>query len=112
MKIKKTLTRPGDFCARYGGEEFVVILPDTPHMGALHVAEKIRLNIIKLQILHEKSSPLPIISLSLGVATSIDQHLISHEELLRNTDSALYVAKANGRNRVEFYTDHHHDIEL
>ncbi len=112
QEIKKSVTRPGDFCARYGGEEFVVILPDTTHKGALHVAERIRLNIIKLQILHEKSSPLPVISLSLGVATSTDPPLISHEELLKNADSALYVAKANGRNRVESYTFSTKAIEL
>ncbi|MBW6520537.1 MAG: diguanylate cyclase [Desulfoarculaceae bacterium] len=101
QEIKKSLTRPGDFCARYGGEEFVVILPDTSHKGALHVAEKIRLNILNLQILHEKSSPLPVVTLSLGVAISTDQPLISHEELLKNADTALYQAKANGRNLVE-----------
>ncbi|MBU0664510.1 MAG: diguanylate cyclase [Proteobacteria bacterium] len=105
QEIKKSLTRPGDFCARYGGEEFVVILPDTSHKGALHVAEKIRLNIIKLQILHEKSPPLSVVSLSLGVATSTDQPLISHEDLLKNADSALYQAKANGRNRLESYSN-------
>lgn len=105
QEIKKSLTRPGDFCARYGGEEFVVILPDTTHTGALHVAEKIRLNIIQLQILHEKSSPLAVVSLSLGVVTSTDQPLTSHEDLLKNADTALYLAKANGRNRVESYTN-------
>jgi diguanylate cyclase (GGDEF)-like protein len=102
--IKKSLVRPGDFCARYGGEEFVVILTDTTHRGAMHVAEKIRLNVLELQILHEKSLPLQVVSLSLGVATSTDQPLSSHEELLKNADTALYVAKKNGRNRVESYT--------
>lgn len=103
--IKKALVRPGDFCARYGGEEFVIILTDTSHNGAMHVAEKIRLNVIKLHIVHEKSLPLQVISLSLGVATSTDQPLSSHEELLKNADTALYQAKKNGRNRVESYSD-------
>ena len=111
QEIKKSLTRPGDFCARYGGEEFVVILPDTSHNGALHVAERIRLNILELQILHEKSSPLPVVSLSLGVTTSTDQPLVSHEELLKNADTALYQAKANGRNRVEAYSSIHSNPE-
>lgn len=103
--IKKALVRPGDFCARYGGEEFVIILTDTSHNGAMHVAEKIRLNIIELKIIHEKSLPLQLVSLSLGVATSTDQPLSSHEELLKNADTALYLAKKNGRNRVEAYSD-------
>lgn len=103
--IKKSLVRPGDFCARYGGEEFVIILTDTSHNGAMYVAEKIRLNILELKIVHEKSLPLQFVSLSLGVATSTDQPLSSHEELLKNADTALYLAKKNGRNRVESFTD-------
>jgi len=109
--ITECLVRPGDFCARYGGEEFVVILTDTSHNGAMHVAEKIRLNILKLQIVHEKSLPLQLVSLSLGVATSTDQPLSSHEELLKNADAALYWAKANGRNRVESYINMSHHSE-
>jgi diguanylate cyclase (GGDEF)-like protein len=103
--IKKSLVRPGDFCARYGGEEFVIILTDTSHNGAMYVAEKIRLNILELKIVHEKSLPLQFVSLSLGVATSTDQPLSSHEELLKNADTALYLAKKNGRNRVESFGD-------
>jgi diguanylate cyclase (GGDEF)-like protein len=99
--IKKTLVRPGDFCARYGGEEFVVALTDTPHQGAMHVAEIIRLSIIELQIAHKKSPPLKVVTLSLGVATSTDQPMITYEELINNADTALYLAKKNGRNRVE-----------
>jgi diguanylate cyclase (GGDEF)-like protein len=101
--IEQTLERPGDFCARYGGEEFVVILADTSQKGAMHIAEKIRLNILDLQIIHKKAYPLPLISLSLGVATSTDQPLTSYEELIKNADTALYLAKSNGRNRVESY---------
>lgn len=103
--IKNSLVRPGDFCARYGGEEFVLILTDTSRRGAMHVAERIRLNILELKIPHEKSLPLQVVSLSLGVATSTDQPLKSHEELLKNADTALYLAKANGRNRVESYAE-------
>lgn len=103
--IKNSLVRPGDFCARYGGEEFVVILADTSHKGAVHVAERIRLNIIKLQIQHEKSPPLQLVTLSLGIATSSDQPLNSYEDLLRYADTALYEAKRKGRNRVESYSD-------
>ena len=103
--ISKSLVRPGDFCARYGGEEFVIILTNTSHNGAMYVAEKIRLNILELQIIHEQSPPLQLVSLSLGVATSTDQPLNSHEELLKNADRALYLAKKNGRNRVESYAD-------
>lgn len=103
--IKHSLVRPGDFCARYGGEEFVIILADTSHKGAMHVAERIRFNIIKLQITHEKSHPLQLVTLSPGIATTADQPTNSYEDLLKNADTALYKAKRKGRNRVELYAD-------
>ena len=103
--ISNSLVRPGDFCARYGGEEFVIILADTSHKGAIHVAERIRFNIIKLKITHEKSLPLQLVTLSLGIATSSDHPSGSHEDLLKNADTALYEAKRKGRNRVESYSD-------
>lgn len=103
--IKLSLHRPSDFCARYGGEEFVVILPDTPEHGARHVAERIRQNIVDLAITHRQSSPLEVVSLSLGVATSTDTALVSHEDLIRYADKALYQAKDRGRNRVVAYEE-------
>jgi len=103
--IRNSLVRPGDFCARYGGEEFVIILADTSLKGAVHVAERVRFNIIKLQIAHEKSLPLQLVTLSLGIATSSDQPTNTYEDLLKNADTALYEAKKKGRNRVESYAD-------
>jgi diguanylate cyclase (GGDEF)-like protein len=103
--IKLSLRRPTDFCARYGGEEFVVILPNTSRSGALHVAERIRQNIVDLAITHKQSSPLEVVSLSLGVATSTDTDLVSHEDLIRYADKALYQAKDRGRNRVVAYDE-------
>ena len=105
QRIAKTLNRPGDFCARYGGEEFVVILPDTTHKGALHVAEKIRMNVQELRIDHKKSTNLGIVTISLGVAVADENTLISQEELIRRSDTALYTAKAKGRNCVEVFNE-------
>lgn len=101
--IEQCLARPGDFCGRYGGEEFVVILSDTPLAGAVHVAEKIRQAIVDLAIQHETSPPLQRVTISLGVATSTDPRRLSHDDLIRFADQALYAAKDNGRNRVETY---------
>lgn len=101
--IEKTLERPGDFCARYGGEEFVIILPNTRLKGAMFVAEKIRRNIHNMKIAHKKSLPLGVVSISLGVATVEGNTPISHEELLKQSDEALYLAKEKGRNRIEAF---------
>ena len=104
--IKNSLKRPGDFCARYGGEEFIVILPDTVPDGAMHIAERIRLNIEEMGITHKKSLPAQIVTLSLGVATSEDTTtLVSYEKLIQYADMALYKAKDQGRNQVQSFSE-------
>ncbi|MDM8555235.1 diguanylate cyclase [Desulfococcaceae bacterium HSG7] len=103
--LKTSLKRPGDFCARYGGEEFVVLLPNTPIYGAMHIAETIRSNIENLGISHESSSPKQVVTLSLGVATSEGAILASYEELVKHADIALYQAKKQGRNQVRSFSE-------
>src|SRR5260370_18926975 len=41
-RAQKLLRTNSDWVARYGGEEFLVVLPEPPHAGAMHAAEKIR----------------------------------------------------------------------
>ena len=69
------------------------------------MAEEIRKSVLNLEIPHEKSLPLGIVSLSLGVATLGSNESLSHEKLLTQADKALYIAKENGRNRVEIYDE-------
>jgi len=104
--IKNSLERPGDFCARYGGEEFIVILPNTGLGGAMHIAERIRLNVEEMGIAHKKSLPAQIVTLSLGVAISEGTTtLVSFEELIKHADTALYKAKDQGRNQVQSFSE-------
>ena len=105
LAIQKTLKRPSDFCARYGGEEFIIVLPDTTQEGAMFIAEEIRTAVKNLEIEHEKSLPTGIVSISLGVATADNNLSISCEDLIRQSDKALYLAKDKGRNRVEVYNE-------
>ncbi|MFH0997875.1 MAG: diguanylate cyclase [Pseudomonadota bacterium] len=103
--INETLKRPSDFCARYGGEEFIIVLPYTSQEGALFIAEDIRTNVSNLQIPHDKSLPSGFVTISLGVATTNVNVPVSHEELTQQADSALYIAKEKGRNRVEVFNE-------
>ena len=100
--IKASLKRPGDFCGRYGGEEFLVILPDTPLKGALHVAERIRANIHRMEF-NQKGSPTMLVTLSMGVATTNGDSSTSHYNLLKQADTALYRAKKQGKDQVQIY---------
>ena len=97
---KKYAQRSGDFVARYGGEEFIVILPNTPSRGALLVAEKIKEEILSLQIPHSNSPINPYVTVSLGVATVIPTSKLLPDSLIGCADQALYMAKEEGRNRI------------
>jgi diguanylate cyclase (GGDEF)-like protein len=88
--------RASDFVGRNGGEEFIVLLPDTDAAAALIVAEKIRATIAGMSV----SGVDRAITASLGIAT-IPQHAADGDQLVRAADRALYLAKTNGRDRVE-----------
>jgi len=100
--ISDTIQRPADLVARYGGEEFAVILPHTPAENALQVAEKIRLAVQDLCILHPSSLVRNYVSLSLGVTSIIPDSKYSRNQLLMTADKALYQAKKGGRDRAVF----------
>lgn len=88
--------RASDFVGRNGGEEFIVLLPNTDTDAALVVAEKIRAAISEISVAGVDRA----ITASLGVAT-IPHHAGDGDQLVRAADRALYLAKTNGRNRVE-----------
>ena len=105
QKIATSIRRPSDFCARYGGEEFVVILPNTPLEGAMHLSEIIRKNIEAMQIPNKKSLPFEIATLSIGVSTLMPGDLASSDTVVNQADTALYQAKESGRNQVCSFTE-------
>ncbi len=97
--LKSFIKREYDIVARYGGEEFVIILPETKLEGALLLAEKIRILIETLGIIHEKSEASNYITVSLGVVTAYITNLEKPEDLIAKADEAMYKAKNMGRNK-------------
>ncbi|MRR14415.1 diguanylate cyclase, partial [archaeon] len=96
--IGASVKRVSDIAARYGGEEFAVILPGTDIRGAENLAESIREKVLSLAIPHEKSSVARCVTISAGVACVVASRDKPRDMLIRFADSALYDAKANGRN--------------
>ncbi|MDO6594169.1 diguanylate cyclase [Neptuniibacter sp. 1_MG-2023] len=98
--IKKTVKRAEDSVYRYGGEEFAVILPESTLEGAKILAEKVRANIEALQIKHLNAGDKKIVTVSIGIASCKPSEDICPNDLIEQTDRALYKAKELGRNRV------------
>jgi diguanylate cyclase (GGDEF)-like protein/PAS domain S-box-containing protein len=93
--------RETDTVARLGGDEFTVILNellDVSHIGV--VSEKIIKAVSKPFQLQNKHL---YVSASVGVTVYPDD-AVSSEELLKNADQAMFAAKQNGRNRVNYFT--------
>jgi diguanylate cyclase (GGDEF)-like protein len=99
----KASLRESDFAGRYGGEEFIVALPGTGLEGAVEVAEVLRQAVRSIVV----PSVDQVITMSVGVAVLPD-HAGDATRLLRSADRALYLAKKNGRDRIEIaQTDQH-----
>jgi diguanylate cyclase (GGDEF)-like protein len=91
--ISDSVRRAGDCAARYGGEEFAVLLPGLSAVQALGVAETIRLKV------QQWSDEPTATTVSIGVASLTPTSTIEWHKLLKAADTALYAAKANGRNQ-------------
>jgi diguanylate cyclase (GGDEF)-like protein len=99
--LAEQVIRAGDLAARYGGEEFAVILPNTDRSGAVAVAERIRLELLALDIAHG-DAPSGVVSASFGVATVAagQETQLRPADLVARADARLYEAKRAGRNTV------------
>lgn len=98
--IKENVRRDNDLVARYGGEEFLVLLPGVDDEEAISVAERIRQSVEAAAFPNPASRVSRRVTLSIGVAVQRADEAISPEQLQRQADAALYLAKQTGRNRV------------
>jgi diguanylate cyclase (GGDEF)-like protein len=99
--IREVVSRPVDFLARYGGEEFAVLLPQMDADSALQVAEEIRVKVKSLAIPFESPQfgglPASVVTVSLGVASTIPNPESAPAILVNAVDEALLKSKRQGR---------------
>jgi diguanylate cyclase (GGDEF)-like protein/PAS domain S-box-containing protein len=99
--LSLALDGPRDLVARYGGEEFVVLLPDADAETARKVAERCQRLIQKKAIVHALSPHDRHVTASIGAGTVVPNDEMTLAGFIEAVDAQLYLAKKNGRNRIE-----------
>ena len=98
--VQAELRGQADLAFRFGGEEFIVVLPKTPPLKAIEIAERMRRAIETAAIPHPAVEAATIVTASFGVAGTKFGSPFSAAEIIASADNALYIAKGNGRNQV------------
>ncbi|MCL2717722.1 MAG: diguanylate cyclase [Lachnospiraceae bacterium] len=101
--LENTVERATDFIGRWGGEEFVALLSDNDGEHAKVVAERIRKNMEAIEIPLLTDGSITKITVSIGICSGIPNADTSADIFMNNADSALYLAKENGRNQFVLY---------
>jgi len=101
----KSCLRPKDTIARLGGDEFTILLQDTTEIeDAIKVAERIN---SKLSLPFHLSEREIFINASIGIVLATqDYH--TPETILRDADTAMYRAKAEGKGCFKVFEPHMH----
>jgi diguanylate cyclase (GGDEF)-like protein len=102
--INDSLQRDSDFFARYGGEEFVCVLPNTDPKGAMEIATHILEQMKHVALPHKYSNVADYVTMSIGIANSQPEHLLTPQAIIKQADSALYDAKKTGKNSYSVYS--------
>ena len=94
-------TNPKDISCRFSGSSFAILMPDTALEPAVVKAEKLRQICCKTPI--RRGSIKKEISLSIGIASFCSHQPTSEDEFITMAETALFRAKAEGRNRINVY---------
>jgi diguanylate cyclase (GGDEF)-like protein len=99
-EILKTHTRQSDICARLGGEEFLLMMTHSSRAGTKTAVERIRKQFENTAFTLGNSTVTT--TASFGIAGFRGTKPPDWNALVECADTALYAAKRNGRNRIEF----------
>jgi diguanylate cyclase (GGDEF)-like protein len=95
--------RKDDCIGRYGGEEFAILLSDIDQSEAFDLAERLRCSIAEAPCLWQRAETQSVIPIPLTASFGLAAYPLdglSARELLDMADTAMYMAKHTGRNRV------------
>ncbi|GAB2919569.1 GGDEF domain-containing protein [Rheinheimera gaetbuli] len=98
--IVQAMPVDGKMAARYGGEEFALILPNHNEISALKVARDVQQAVRQLQFTDAGLPATLSVSVSQGIATETNGQYRTSTALLCAADTALYRAKADGRDCI------------
>lgn len=98
IKLIKSYLREYDSISRWGGDEFLILFPDTTLPEAVQVISRIKQIINRRNFIYEAKEI--NVSCSFGIAPGTLEKDI--EKIIDEADSLLYLAKKNGRDRIEF----------
>ncbi|MBU2979693.1 sensor domain-containing diguanylate cyclase [Alteromonas sp. C1M14] len=98
--IKLSLPHRDALAARYGGEEFALILPHCNSHTAHLLAIRIKRHIAQLTFKELSTGSVPFLTVSVGVATQVNQRFQNVASFLDAADVLLYRAKSQGRNQI------------
>ena len=96
-KVAVPALRAPDILARWGGEEFILLMPETPVDEAVQVVARLR----KLLAQPERWQEFPELQVTFSAGIASLQASETIHNAVERADTALYRAKANGRNRTE-----------
>ncbi|MGE0360367.1 MAG: diguanylate cyclase [Vicinamibacterales bacterium] len=95
--------RAADTVCRFGGDEFIVILSSADASAASTFAERFRRRL--RERVSAASPPLPVhqVTATVGIATYLEDDVVTADDLVKLADSRLYVGKRAGRDRVVWH---------
>ncbi|MDD2371283.1 MAG: GGDEF domain-containing protein [Firmicutes bacterium] len=95
-----SISRSSDWIARYGGEEFLICLPGANQAVAIKIIEGMRKAVEDKEMIFGENKLK--ITASFGICSLKPTNLDSMESMIKMADEKLYLAKENGRNRIEY----------
>jgi diguanylate cyclase (GGDEF)-like protein/PAS domain S-box-containing protein len=104
-----TVTRAADTAARFGGDEFAILLEDCELQAAVDTAERIVAALLRPISLDAQDV---VVRASIGISIAPSGAPSDAEELVRNADAAMYIAKAEGKGGYRIFEPAMHERVL